>query len=93
MDIESRVLHWDKKYFYMEHRFLVQGELHASCLARIAVLKKGRLQSLGNMMQAVARWHNEQAGELESPQAPQEVVAKIALLSAKKEAAQNRLLS
>ncbi|MAD43843.1 MAG: thioesterase [Oceanospirillaceae bacterium] len=93
VDIESRVLHWDKKYFYMEHRFLVQGELHASCLARIAVLKKGRLQSLGNMMQAVARWHNEQAGELESPQAPQEVVAKIALLSAKKEAAQNRLLS
>ncbi|MDK2777418.1 MAG: thioesterase family protein [Pseudomonadota bacterium] len=82
VDIESRVLYWDQKYFYMEHRFLVKGRLHAKALARIAVLKKGRVCSLGAML-------SDMNGELPQPPAvPAEVTAKIGLLGAKRDAEQ-----
>ncbi|MAK91996.1 MAG: hypothetical protein CMI13_12270 [Oleibacter sp.] len=95
VDIESRILHWDKKYFYMEHRFLVGGVLHANCLARIAVLKGGRLRSLGAMLQAAARYHQDETlaasfNEEMSADVPPEVMAKIALLGAKKNAEEKR---
>jgi len=92
VDIESRVLHWDKKYFYMEHRFLVDGKLHASCLARIAVLHKGKLRSLGSMLQAVADYYHEPELDNVAPPAPPEVLAKISLLNAKRAAEESRTL-
>ena len=90
VDVESRVLHWDRKYFYMEHRFLVDGRLHAKALARIAVLKGGRVRSLASMLQAVARLKNEPDELQEAPPAPLEVLAKIELLGAKRQAEEER---
>lgn len=86
VDLESRVLHWDRKYFYMEHRFLVDGKLHAKALARVAVLKGGRVRSLGSMLQAVARYHHLPDELPEAPEAPAQVLAKIELLNAKRQA-------
>lgn len=88
--VESRVLHWDKKYFYMEHRFLVHGRLHAKALARIAMLKQGKVRSFGSLMQAIARRHQEDAVQPSPPPAPLEVLAKIELLGAKRLAEEER---
>ena len=91
VDVESRVLHWDRKYLYMEHRFLVAGRLHASALARIAVLKKGKVRPFDSLLQAVAR-HNHLPDELpQPPPAPQQVLAQIGLLSAKRQAEEQLL--
>lgn len=90
VDIESRVLHWDKKYFYMEHRFLVNGRMHAKALARIAVIKRGSVRSLGCMLQAVARYKKSGADLPAAPTAPNQVLAKIELLGAKRLAEEER---
>ncbi|WP_430462646.1 acyl-CoA thioesterase [Thalassolituus sp. LLYu03] len=89
VDVESRVLHWDRKYFYMEHRFMVGGRLHAKALARIAVLKGGKVRSLGAMLEAIAKRRGQ--SELpQAPDAPPQVLAKIELLNAKKVAEEGR---
>lgn len=92
VEVHSKVLHWDKKYFYMEHRFVVAGRLHAKALARVAVLKGGRVRSLGSMVEAVGRYRQE---TVEIPQpadadVPEQVLAKIGLLNAKREAEESR---
>lgn len=56
--IESQVLYWDAKYFYIEHRFLVAGKLHAKSLARVAVLKMGKVKPFDSFLRAVANYHN-----------------------------------
>lgn len=57
VDLEGRVLYWDDKYFYMEHRFMVQGKLHAKCVARIAVLELGKVKPFDHFLQAIAGYH------------------------------------
>lgn len=88
--VESQVLHWDQKYFYMEHRFLVQGRLHAKALARIAVLKQGRVRTFGRFLGAIARYRGDPEPVVEAPQAPAQVQAKIELLGAKRQAEDER---
>lgn len=90
VDVESRILHWDKKYFYMEHRFMVRGRLHAKALARIAMLKQGKIRSFGSMLQTIARRDKPDAVQPEPPPAPLEVLAKIELLGAKRIAEEER---
>jgi len=84
VEVESQVLHWDRKYLYMEHRFMVAGRLHASAIARIAMLQGGRVRAFSRMLQAI---HGEQQA-FEAPQIPPQVQAKIELLDAKKQASQ-----
>ena len=82
--LRSKVLHWDRKYLYMEHRFLVDGRLHATAIARIAMLKGGRVRSFSAMLDAI--YGN--ARQFESPDLPAQVAAKVALLNAKKQASE-----
>ncbi len=90
VELESRVLHWDRKYFYMEHRFVVDGRLHAKTLARIAILRGGRVRSLGRMLEAIAEFHRRPDSIPEPPPPPAEVLAKIELLTAKRQAEEFR---
>lgn len=57
VNIESRVLHWDRKYFYMESRFMVEGKVHAKAVARVAMIKNGRVCSFSSMLKDVAKVH------------------------------------
>ncbi|MFY9178165.1 MAG: thioesterase family protein [Venatoribacter sp.] len=66
--IETQVLSWDRKYLYMENRFMVEGRLHAKALARIAVLKNGRVLPFGDMLRDVAKVHKLDEAKL--PQSP-----------------------
>lgn len=67
VDIESRVLYWDAKYFYMEHRFLVNGRLHAKTIARIAMLKMGKVKSFDSFLSAIANYHELKSNVPSSP--------------------------
>src|SRR5690554_7454989 len=67
VNIESRVLHWDRKYFYMESRFMVEGKVHAKAIARIAMIKNGRVSSFTQMLKALAKVHNLKPPGPESP--------------------------
>lgn len=67
VNIESRVLHWDRKYFYMESRFMVEGKVHAKAIARIAMIKNGRVSSFTQMLKDVAKVHKLTAPTPESP--------------------------
>lgn len=89
--IEGRVLHWDDKYFYIEHRFLVSGRLHAKAIARVAMLQNGKVKPFSVFLQAVAQHHQHPYNALpDSTLLPAQVVAKMALLDAKKHAEQER---
>jgi acyl-CoA thioesterase FadM len=77
--VTSRVLHMEHKYFYVEHRFEVQGRLHATALARVAVLQSGRVQPLQQLLSEL-----DPSFERVDVEAPAQVAAKVALLNAKK---------
>ena len=82
VQVHSNVLHWDRKYLYLEHKFLVDGQLHALALARVAVLKGGRVRDFSSML-AVIHGNTQQ---FDAPPIPDHVRAKIELLDAKKAA-------
>lgn len=82
VQVTSEVLHWNRKYLYLEHRFLVDGKLHASALARVAMLRGGRVRSFSSILEAI---HGKQQ-PYEAPEVPLHVQAKMDLLDAKKQA-------
>lgn len=67
VDIESRILYWDEKYFYFEHRFMVKGRLHAKCVARVAVIKHNKVQPFDKFVGEIARYHQLQSDVPVSP--------------------------
>ncbi|ASP39645.1 hypothetical protein CHH28_13610 [Bacterioplanes sanyensis] len=77
--VRTQVLHIEAKYFYVEHRFEVNGRLHAKALARVAMLKKGKVQSLQRLLQ-----HIQPDFFISDADMTPQVQAKIALLEAKK---------
>src|SRR5690554_6596328 len=81
VDVESRILSWDRKYFYMESRFLVEGKVHAKAIAHIAMIKNGRVSSFTNMLIDVARVHRLSAPTPESPSDTAQPEAMTALLN------------
>ena len=90
VDIESRVLYWDRKYLYSEHRFLVGGKLHCKALARIALVRGGRVRSFSSLLQALDKYHGREVLEYEAPLPSAEIQAKIDLLNLKRQAEMER---
>ena len=82
VEVSSKVLHWDRKYLYIEHQFLVDGKLHASALARVAMLRAGRVRSFSAMLEAI----HGNTQQFDPPAVPPHVQAKMDLLDAKKQA-------
>lgn len=86
VDIESRVLYWDRKYLYSEHRFLVEGKLHCKALGRIALVRGGRVRSFSSLLQSIDKYHGREPGEYIAPEPTPEIQAKIDLLTLKRDA-------
>ena len=86
VDIESRVLYWDRKYMYSEHRFLVDGKLHCKALGRIALVRGGRVRSFSSLLQSLDKHHQREVQEYIPPEPTPEVQAKIDLLTLKRDA-------
>lgn len=86
VDIESRVLYWDRKYLYSEHRFLVEGKLHCKALGRIALVRGGRVRSFSSLLQSIDQYHNREVQEYVAPEPTPEIEAKMELLSLKRDA-------
>lgn len=86
VDIESRVLYWDRKYLYSEHRFLVEGKLHCKALGRIALVRGGRVRSFSSLLQSIDKYHGREQGEYIAPEPTPEIQAKIDLLTLKRDA-------
>ncbi|MEW9798660.1 thioesterase family protein [Alteromonas sp. CYL-A6] len=83
--VRTSLLHWDKKYLYLEHNFMAADTLHAKAVSRVAVLHRGSVQPFDAMLNAIGRQvpvnmtaHNGEA-------MPEVVKAKIALLQAKRD--------
>ncbi|MFT5609077.1 MAG: acyl-CoA thioesterase FadM [Parvicella sp.] len=79
VDIETRVLSWDRKYCYIEHRFLVADQLHAKALARVAFIKGRRVRAFDKLLIEL-----NDATAIGSPAEPEQVTAWLQLLKAKK---------
>ncbi|MDF1764196.1 MAG: thioesterase family protein [Oleibacter sp.] len=85
--IESKLLYWDDKYFYVEHRWLVKNKLHCKAIARVAMIHKGKVQSLGSMLKARDKMNRLTERDYPAPHlklglsSVPEVDAKIELLS------------
>ncbi|WP_300426165.1 acyl-CoA thioesterase [Thalassolituus sp.] len=86
VEIESRVLYWDRKYLYSEHRFLVEGKLHCKALGRIALVRGGRVRSFSSLLQALDKYHGRDVKEYVAPEPTPEIQAKIDLLNLKRDA-------
>lgn len=68
VDIESRILYWDQKYMYFEHRFMVGERLHAKCIARAAVIKDGKVRPFDQFLAEVAAYHQLNSPVPNSPE-------------------------
>ena len=79
VDIETKLLCWDKKYFYFEHKFIVDGQVHAKALARCAAIRGKRVRAFDQFL-SVGGY------EVESPEWPEQVIAWQKLMDAKKAA-------
>jgi acyl-CoA thioesterase FadM len=79
VDIETRVLSWDRKYCYLEHRFLVADQLHAKALARVAFIKGRRVRAFDKLLIEL-----NDTSAFVSPAEPEQVTAWLQLLQAKK---------
>lgn len=78
--VESRVVHWDARFLYMEHRFLVKGVEHGTTLARMAFLKNRSLCSYDKALKARDKARGEEVADYESPEMSEEIASKAELL-------------
>lgn len=79
VDITTQVLSWNRKYCYIEHQFLVDGQLHAKALARIAFIKGRRVRSFDKLLMEL-----DHGSTAESPPESEQVRAWLQLLERKK---------
>ncbi|MFT6113310.1 MAG: acyl-CoA thioesterase FadM [Oleispira sp.] len=79
VDIETRVLSWDRKYCYIEHRFLVANQLHAKALARVAFIKGRRVRAFDKLLIEL-----KDTSAIESPAQSEQITVWLQLLEAKK---------
>ncbi len=52
-DLETRLLCWDKKYWYFEQRFMVNGALHAIAHIRGVFIRAGRVVNPQTVMHSL----------------------------------------
>ncbi len=79
IDITTQVLNWDRKYCYIEHQFLVEGQLHAKALARVAFIKGRRVRAFDKFLVDL-----DGSEAIVSPQESEQVIAWLKLLESKK---------
>ena len=79
VDITTRVLSWNRKYCYIEHQFLVAGQLHAKALARVAFIKGRRVRAFDKLLIELDEVH-----VIESPEESAQITAWLQLLESKK---------
>lgn len=78
VEITTQVLYWDRKYCYIEHKFLVADKLHAKALARVAFIKGRRVRSYEKLLSEL----NEDC-LIQSPPVTEQVTAWLSLLESK----------
>ena len=79
VDITTQILYWDRKYCYIEHKFLVAGKLHAKALARVAFIKGRRVRAFGKLLMEL-----DEGQLIDSPEVSEQVTAWLSLLETKK---------
>jgi acyl-CoA thioesterase FadM len=79
VDITTQVLYWDRKYCYIEHKFLVADKLHAKALARVAFIKGRRVRAYEKLLAEL-----DDNCSITSPEVTEQVTAWLNLLESKK---------
>ncbi|MBL4799652.1 MAG: thioesterase family protein [Oleispira sp.] len=79
VDITTQVLYWDRKYCYIEHKFLVADKLHAKALARVAFIKGRRVRAYEKLLSEL-----DENCLIQSPAVTEQVAAWLSLLESKK---------
>ena len=79
VDITTQVLYWDRKYCYIEHKFLVADKVHAKALARVAFIKGRRVRAYGKLLLEL-----DASSSIQSPEITEQVTALLNLLETKK---------
>lgn len=79
VDITTQVLYWDRKYCYIEHKFLVDGQLHAKALARVAFIKGRRVRAFDKLLLEL-----DTDNRIQSPEESDQVLVWLELLESKK---------
>ncbi|QBF82837.1 thioesterase [Shewanella maritima] len=77
-EIETKIVGWDQKYFYIEHRFVTKRGLHCIVHVRGVFLHKGKQVPIAELVR-------EAGFDGEQPQMPAEVVKWKEFLQLKKE--------
>lgn len=77
-DIETQIVGWDEKYFYIEHRFVSDAGLHCIVYVRGVFVHKRKLVPISQLI-SVAGFDGEM------PTLPEEIVQWKRLLQLKKE--------
>jgi len=76
-DLQTRMVGWDHKYFYIEQRFVCDGKVHAIANLRGLFVHKRKVIDIDRLIELTGE-------QLVSPELPQEIIHWQALLAAKK---------
>ncbi|WP_301387307.1 thioesterase family protein [Thalassolituus sp. UBA2590] len=58
-EIHTKLLTWDKKYIYFEHRLMVKGKLYGHALVKMAGVRKGKRALTPEICEAVGADFNQ----------------------------------
>ena len=79
--VTTQVVHWDRRFCFIEHQFIHKGEVHASALARVVFISGKRVKSFEKFVESI----QPDIAPLEARQASEKVIALQTLLEKKRE--------
>lgn len=62
--VTTQVVYWDRRFCYIEHKFLVKGQLHARALAKVVLIRARRVRAFDKFIEFIRP-------DIEAPEAPQ----------------------
>ena len=78
--VTTQVIYWDRKYCYIEHKFLVDGHIHARALARVVFIRARRVRSFDKFVEFI----KPDSEPIHTPEISAQVAALQVLLEVKK---------
>lgn len=78
--VKTQVIHWDRRFCYIEHKFLVKGQVHARAIAKVVFIRARRVRSFEKFMAFI----RPELPASQAPEATPQVEAFKQLLAVKK---------
>jgi len=80
VSVTTQVVYWDRRFCYIEHKFIVKGQVHARALAKVVFIRARRVRAFDKFVAFI----RPDISELEAPEITPQIEAFKELLAVKK---------